>query len=108
MKRQQPIELFMPPNMLKAKVGGGLGGMDMAAMKRAESAMDGLKSQFGDWIAGDVKALIEARAAYAKSAVANTRGALLRRAHDIKGTSPTLDFPRTARVPGCPAGMLWQ
>jgi len=31
--RQQPIELFMPPNMLKAKVGGGLGGIDMAAMK---------------------------------------------------------------------------
>ena len=25
MARQQPIELFMPPNMLKAKVGGGGG-----------------------------------------------------------------------------------
>ena len=23
MTREQPIELFMPPNMLKAKVGGG-------------------------------------------------------------------------------------
>ena len=42
MKRQQPIELFMPPNMLKSKVGGGQGGMDMAAMKRTESAMNGL------------------------------------------------------------------
>src|SRR5476651_1642252 len=93
MTRQHPIELFMPPNMLKAKVGGGLGGMDMAAMKRAESAMDGLKNQFGDWIASDVRALIEARAAYAKSPDADTRGALLRRAHDIKGQAPTFDFP---------------
>ena len=40
MTRQQPIELFMPPNMLKAKVGGGLGGIDMAAIKRAEAAME--------------------------------------------------------------------
>src|SRR3982751_125486 len=76
MKRQQPIELFMPPNMLKAKVGGGLGGLDMAAMKRAESAMDGLKGQFSDWIASDVKMLIDARARYAKSSDADARGAL--------------------------------
>ena len=36
MAREQPIELFMPPNMLKAKVGGGtFSGLDMAAIKRA-------------------------------------------------------------------------
>ncbi len=106
MKRQQPIELFMPPNMLKAKVGGGLGGMDMGAMKRAESAMDGLKGQFSDWIASDVKALIEARANYAKKVDADTRGALLRRAHDIKGQAPTFDFPLIARVAGSLARMI--
>nr|MBA2589414.1 Hpt domain-containing protein [Alphaproteobacteria bacterium] len=78
MKRQQPIELFMPPNMLKAKVGGGMGGIDMAAMKRAESAMDTLKSQFGDWIADDVRALIDARAAYARNHDGEARGTLLR------------------------------
>ena len=98
MKRQQPIELFMPPNMLKAKVGGGLGGMDMAAMKRAESAMDGLKGQFSDWIASDVKTLIDARARYAKTPDADARGALLRAAHDIKGQAPTFNYPLIARV----------
>ncbi len=41
--RQQPIELFMPPNMLKAKVGGGLGGVDMGAMKRAGNAEIGIR-----------------------------------------------------------------
>ena len=90
-QRQQPIELFMPPNMLKAKVGGGLGGADMAAMKRAEAAMDGLKGEFAAWIADDVKKLIEARARYAKTQDPDSRAALLRAAHDIKGQAPTFN-----------------
>lgn len=106
MKRQQPIELFMPPNMLKAKVGGGLGGIDMAAMKRAETAMETLKSEFTDWIASDVKSLIDARARYAKTPDAAARGALLRTAHDIKGQAPTFDFPLIARVAGSLSRMI--
>ena len=106
MKKQQPIELFMPPNMLKAKVGGGLGGIDMAAMKRAEGAMEDLKTQFDDWIADDVRALMEARAAYAKNPSDDARGALLRRAHDIKGQAPTFDFPLIARVAASLARMI--
>src|SRR5437763_17128025 len=98
MKRQQPIELFMPPNMLKAKVGGGLGGIDLAAMKRAETAMETLKAEFGDWIAEDVAALIAARARYAKTPDAGARDALLRAAHDIKGQAPTFNYPLIARV----------
>ena len=43
MARQQPIELFMPPNMLKAKVGGGLGGIDMAAMPEPVRDAPGLQ-----------------------------------------------------------------
>ncbi len=31
MARKQPIELFMPPNMLKAKVGGGRGGPEASS-----------------------------------------------------------------------------
>ena len=100
MARQQPIELFMPPNMLKAKVGGGLGGVDMAAMKRAEGALDMLKSEFGDWIAEDVKVLIAARARYAKTPDDASRGALMRAAHDIKGQAATFNFPLIARVAG--------
>ena len=98
MARKQPIELFMPPNMLKAKVGGGPGGPDMAAMKRAEEAMAALESEFGDWIAADVKALTTARARYAKAPGDEARGALLRTAHDIKGQAPTFNYPLIARV----------
>ena len=104
--RQQPIELFMPPNMLKAKVGGGLGGVDMAAMKRAEAAMEALKSEFSDWIAEDVKTLIAARARYAATPDAEARAALLRAAHDIKGQAPTFNFPLIARVAGSLSRMI--
>jgi len=100
MAHQQPIELFMPPNMLKAKAGGGLGGLDMAAMKRAETAMETLKSEFSDWMANDVKALTDAHAAYAKKPGAEGRAALMRAAHDLKGNAPTFDFPLIARVAG--------
>ena len=104
MKRDQPIELFMPPNMLKAKAGGGHGGVDMAALKRAEQAMETLKSNFGDWLAEDVRVLVAARAAYATASAepssADARSALLRAAHDIKGQAATFNYPLIARVAG--------
>jgi HPt (histidine-containing phosphotransfer) domain-containing protein len=98
MARKQPIELFMPPNMLKAKVGGGAGGLDLAAMKRAEEAMAVLESEFGDWIAEDVKALTAARVRYSNMPDQAARDALLRTAHDIKGQAPTFNYPLIARV----------
>src|SRR6188768_1128594 len=98
MARKQPIELFMPPNMLKAKAGGGGGGLDLAAMSRAEAAMEELQSEFSDWIAQDVKTLTAARARYAATPDGEARAALLRAAHDIKGQAPTYDYPLIARV----------
>ena len=61
MSRQHPIELFMPPNMLKAKVGGTFAGLDMAAVNRAETAMEALKSEFANWAQDDVRRLVAAR-----------------------------------------------
>src|SRR5215469_9982673 len=100
MGNKQPIELFMPPNMLKAKVGGGLGGADVAAMKRAELAMEELKSEFSGWIADDIKKLMDARARYALAPDQASRAAVLRTAHDIKGQASTFKFPLIARVAG--------
>jgi len=106
MARKQPIELFMPPNMLKAKVGGGLGGPDMAAIQRAEEAMAALESEFGDWIATDVMALTDARQRYSEKPDASARNALLRAAHDIKGQAPTFNYPLIARVAGSLSRMI--
>ena len=101
MSREQPIELFMPPNMLKAKVGGGgFSGLDMAAIKRAEAAMETLKSEFAAWAAEDVAKLVAARAAYGKNRDAASRAALLRTAHDMKGQAATFNYPLAARVAG--------
>ena len=41
MAKQKPIEIFTPPNILKAKMGGTGAGLDSAALKRAEAAMAG-------------------------------------------------------------------
>ena len=98
MGRQLPIEIFMPPNILKAKVGSAIGGIDMAAIKRAEAAIEVLREEFTDWLATDVAKLVEKREAYAKAPGAPTRGELFRAAHDLKGQAETFGFPMIARV----------
>lgn len=98
MPKEQPIEIFMPPNMLKAKVGGRVGGIDMAAVRRAEQALASLKDEFGDWIAADVAALAEACDGFKADTGAERRDALFRAGHDLRGQALTFGFPLVARV----------
>ena len=98
MSKEQRADIFMPPNMLKAKVGGTISGLDMAAVKRAETAMDTLKIEFTDWIAVDIKHLCETYDAYAAAKDANTAGDLFRASHDLKGQATTFEYPLVARV----------
>jgi chemotaxis protein histidine kinase CheA len=98
MAREQPIELFMPPNMLRAKAGGGFGGIDQAAIKRAESAMENLKGEFAGMAGDTVATLASAHRGFTADTGPSARAALLRAAHDIKGLGSTLGFPLMARV----------
>lgn len=99
MARQLPIEIFMPPNILKAKVGSAFGGIDMAAIKRAEAAMETLKAEFADWLADDVAKLGECRDRFAAApATAAAREDLFRAAHDLKGQADTFEYPMIARI----------
>ncbi len=100
MSRQHPIELFMPPNMLKAKVGGTFAGLDMAAVNRAETAMEALKSEFANWAQDDVRRLVAARNDFAADPGEASRAGLLRAAHDMKGQAATFNYPLIARVAG--------
>lgn len=100
MARQHPIELFMPPNMLKAKVGGTVVGLDMAAINRAETAMENLKSEFAGWAQDDVRRLVAARDAFAANPDLAARAGLLRAAHDMKGQAATFNYPLISRVAG--------
>jgi chemotaxis protein histidine kinase CheA len=96
MAKEQPIEIFMPPNILKAKVGSG--GLDLGALKRAEQAVEELKAEFTNWIIEDVNRLAERRNAYEAKTNADTLGAMYRAAHDLKGQGKTFEFPLVARV----------
>jgi len=100
MARQQPIELFMPPNMLKAKVGHGAPGLDLGAIKRAETAMEAMRGGFAEWAAADVDKLMAARARFGKTPDAPSRAALLRAALDMKGQAATYDLPMISRMAG--------
>ncbi len=98
MPKEQPIEIFMPPNMLKAKVGGRISGVDMAAIKRAELAMANLKTEFGGWISTDVESLVASYDAFTAAPGDDTRSALYRASHDLRGQALTFEFPLVARV----------
>ena len=98
MAKQLPIELFMPPNILKAKVGGTVAGIDMAAMKRAEAAMENLKTEFSDWMSKDVERLAAAYERFNKEPSQASRDDLFRASHDMKGQAGTFNFPLIARA----------
>ncbi|HEY2035249.1 MAG TPA: Hpt domain-containing protein [Rhizomicrobium sp.] len=98
MIKQKPIEIFTPPNILKAKVGGSGFGLDSAALRRAEAAMENLKSEFAEWMNTDIEKLAESRDAYAGGPNANTKGQLFRASHDLKGQALTFEHPVVARM----------
>jgi chemotaxis protein histidine kinase CheA len=98
MSKEQPGEVFMPPNMLKAKVGGTVSGLDSAAIQRAEAAMDTLKVEFSDWITKDIAQLNEANDSFQQKRDAETGGELYRASHDLKGQATTFEYPLIARV----------
>jgi len=98
MAKELPIEIFMPPNMLKAKVGGTTKGLDPLLIRKAETAMEELKAEFTDWIASDVANLVEARDRFAALRDDDSRGALFRASHDLKGGAQTYEFPLIARI----------
>jgi|HubBroStandDraft_5_1064220.scaffolds.fasta_scaffold305687_2 hypothetical protein len=98
MSKHKPIEIFTPPNTLKAKVGGSGGTLDMSAVKRAEEALATLKTEFGDWIAADVQALQTSRDAFLADPSAECRSDLYRASHDLRGQARTFEFPLVERV----------
>ena len=98
MTKQKPIEIFTPPNMLKAKVGGTGLGLDMAALKRAETAIESLNVEFSNWMNADIETLGKSRDAFAVKPNDETRAALFRASHDLKGQALTFEHPVVARM----------
>ena len=91
MANKRPIEIFMPPNVLKAKMGDG--SLDLSAVDRAEKALEDLKGEFVGWMNKDVGKLVNAGVAYAKQRDVETLCNIYRAAHDLKGHGTTFGFP---------------
>lgn len=94
-------EIIQAPNTLRSKVGPRFGGIDAAALARAEAALKGLSSHFGQWLQDEVDKLEAARATVkAKGADKANMDALHLHAHDLKGLGGTYEFPLITRVAG--------
>jgi hypothetical protein len=93
-------EVIQVPNMLKLKV-GGRGGIDMAAIAKAEAALKSLSGNFAQWLNDEIVKLEAARQEVrAQGLTAATVETLYLRAHDLKGLGATYEFPLITRLAG--------
>lgn len=91
--------VFRPPNALRAKVGGGFGGIDANAIAKAEEALKAMSAQFGQWLQDELTKLDQAQADIrAKGYTSETAEALYFRAHDLKGLGATYQYPLVTRI----------
>ncbi len=92
-------EVIKPPEDLKGKAisSSGAGsdfGFDIAAIKRAEKALDGLSENFTDWMNIELDKLDEARQLIKKNNFSTeTVEQLHNVAHDLKGQASTFGYP---------------
>ncbi len=99
MGKAKPIEIFTPPNALKAKVGGSLSPMDRGAVAKADAALSNLSTEFQSWIEDELNRLEEAWALFTSQsdkiiAVTNVHAV----AHDLKGLAKTYEYPLVGRM----------
>ena len=100
-------QVIRPPNPLRAKVGGGFGGIDASAIARAEEALKAMSAQFGQWLNDEVVKLDKAQADIrSQGYTPETAEALYFRAHDLKGLGTTYEYPLVTRIAASLCRML--
>lgn len=98
-KREKPIEIITPPNMLRVKVGGRIAPADPEAIARAEKALQQMEVEFEDWINEEVVKLEKAMAVAKKTGLGTPEGeAVFIIAHDLRGLGTTYKFPIVTRI----------
>ncbi len=94
-------QVFAAPTTLRDRLGPRFGRIDPDAIAKAEAALKGLSSQFGQWLQDEVGKLDSAREAIRTSGTNRaTIDQLFTRAHDLKGLGATYEFPIVSRVAG--------
>jgi chemotaxis protein histidine kinase CheA len=98
MSQAKPYEIINPPNKLKAKT-GSIPAANPEAIKRAEEALEQVKSEFRDWLAEEVRKLERAHADVHANGLDGEHGeALFVVAHDLRGLGATYEFPIVTRL----------
>lgn len=96
-----PAQVIRPPNVLRAKVGGGFGGINADAIAKAEEALKAMSAQFGQWLQDEITKLDAAQAAVREQGyTTQTAETVYYRAHDLKGLGTTYQYPLVTRLAG--------
>ena len=95
------VQYIQAPNTLRLKVGGRLGGIDPAAIAKAEAALKSLSGNFAEWLNDELVKLESARQHIrTEGLTTETAETLYLRAHDLKGLGATYEFPIVTRIAG--------
>ena len=94
-------QMIQVPNTLRLKVGGRLGGIDPAAIAKAEAALKSLSGNFAEWLQDEVTKLEAARQRVRTEGLTPEASEnLYLRAHDLKGLGATYEYPLVTRIAG--------
>jgi hypothetical protein len=95
------VQVIQTPNTLRLKVGSRFGGIDAAAIAKAEAALKSLSGNFAEWLNEELAKLDGARARiHTDGLTTETAELLYLRAHDLKGLGATYEFPIVTRLAG--------
>lgn len=101
MSNNPTVQVIQAPNTLRLKVGGRLGGIDPAAIAKAEAALKSLSGNFAEWLNDELIKLDSARQRIRTDGLtAEAAETLYLRAHDLKGLGATYEFPLVTRIAG--------
>jgi hypothetical protein len=100
--QQNPSQMIPPSNTLRLKLGGGrLGGIDAAAIAKAEAALKSLAGNFSQWLQDEITKLDAARQEVkVQGMTPETMENLYLRAHDLKGLGTTYGYQLITRIAG--------
>jgi hypothetical protein len=101
LSQQTQGQMIPVSNTLKLKIGSRFGGIDPAALAKAEAALRGLSDNFDQWMQDELAKLDAARGRItAEGYTAETGENLYFRAHDLKGLGSTYGYPVVTEIAG--------
>jgi hypothetical protein len=107
LSEQNSSQVIPVSNTLRLKVGGRLGGIDPAAIAKAEAALKSLSGNFAQWLQDEVTKLEASRARIRDEGLSMaTAENLYLRAHDLKGLGATYEYPLVTRIAGSLCKMI--